>query len=283
MAAMSYDIAYATAAARWPDGTGSIDVPTSWGRTHALTAGPSDAPVVVLLHGDGATATAWAGVAARLCDHHRVVAPDQPGNPGRSASSRRFRRTADLVSWVHELVDATDTRPVHLAGHSAGAHLALEFALAHGDQVASLTLLDPTFCFAGVRPGYLLRALPMLVRPTPRGVRRFLAWETRGRDLDPDWERVFVEGATDFEGAPIVRTRRPAGRRLAALRLPVLVVVGGRSRAHHPRRVTAAAAAVLPDVALAEVPEATHHTVPVLDAGEIARLVAGHVEAHPAT
>lgn len=63
---MDFSEAYATAAARWPTGTESLDVPTSWGRTHVLAAGPAGASPVVLLHGDGATATAWAGVAAVL-------------------------------------------------------------------------------------------------------------------------------------------------------------------------------------------------------------------------
>ena len=275
---MSFETSYASAAARWPDATAAVDIPTRWGRTHALAAGPTDAPTLLLLHGDGATATAWAGVAAHLSGRHRVVAPDQPGNPGRSGSSRPFASTADLVSWVREVVDGIAGGPVHLVGHSAGAHLALEVALASGERVASLSLLDPTFCFAGVRPGYLLRALPMLVRPTPERVRRFLAWETHGRALDPAWEAVFVDGATDFVGTPIVRTRRPARAGLTVLRVPTLVVVAGRSRAHDPRRV-AAGAAVLPDVRVAEVPRASHHTMPVLDADEIAALLTGHVEA----
>jgi pimeloyl-ACP methyl ester carboxylesterase len=278
---MVFATSYAAAAARWPAGTDSIEVPTSWGRTHALTAGPSDAAPVLLLHGDGATATAWAGVAAGLSDRFRVVAPDQPGNPGMSGSSRPFAATADLVAWVGELSVLVDGRPVHLVGHSSGAHLALEFALASPARVASLTLLDPTFCFAGLSPRYLLRALPMLLRPTPGRVRRFLTWETRGRPVDAAWESLFVEGATAFERTPIVPTRRPTGARLGALPVPTLVVVAGRSRAHDPRRV-AAGAGVLPDVTVVELAGASHHTVPVLDADEIAALVADHVHAHPA-
>ena len=96
---------YDAAAALWP---GDADhVPTSWGSTHVLTAGAANAPAVVLLHGDGATATAWSGVAARLADRFRVLAPDQPGSPGRSGSSRPFTATAEMVAWVDELLSAT--------------------------------------------------------------------------------------------------------------------------------------------------------------------------------
>ncbi|SHN58755.1 Lysophospholipase, alpha-beta hydrolase superfamily [Geodermatophilus obscurus] len=276
MVGMGFDESYAAAAARWPAGTTPVDVPTSWGRTHVLAAGPGGAPVVLLLHGDGATATAWAGVAAVLAGRFRVLAPDQPGNPGRSTATRPFRSTADLTAWLAELVAALDVGPVHLVGHSAGAHLALSAALGGSPAPASLSLLDPTACFAGFRPRYLLRALPTLVRPTPAGIRRFLAWETGGRTLDPAWSDVYVRGATEVARTPIVRTRRPSRPRLAELTTPTLVLVAGRSQAHDPTRV-ARGARSLPAATVVELPTASHHTIPVLDAGEIAAAVGDQV------
>jgi pimeloyl-ACP methyl ester carboxylesterase len=274
---MGFAESYATAAARWPEGSTAVDVPTSWGRTRLLAAGPAGAPPVLLLHGDGATATAWAGVAAVLAGRFRVLAPDQPGNPGRSTATRPFRSTADLTAWLAELVAALDVGPVHLVGHSAGAHLALSAALAGRPAPASLSLLDPTACFAGFRARYLLHALPTLVRPGPDGVRRFLAWETGGRTLDPAWLDVYVRGATEVARTPIVRTRRPPRQRLAGLTTPTLVLVAGRSRAHDPSRVARRARTLLPAATVVELPTASHHTIPVLDAGEIAAAVGDHV------
>lgn len=282
---MPFVDSYESAAAGWPSGTAARSVTTSWGATHLLTAGQQDAQTVLLLHGDGATATSWAGVAAALSDRFRVVAPDQPGNPGRSTSSRTFAGTADMTAWVGEVLDEVTPGSLHLAGHSSGAHLALSCALARtggAGRIASLTLLDPTFCFTGVRPSYLTRALPMLVRPTPERVLRFLSWETDGRVLDTAWARVFVEGATECERTLVVRTRRPRRRELAGLDVPTLVVPAGRSRAHAARRVAARASAVLRESTVVEVAHATHHTMPVLDATEIAGLLAEHATRHPA-
>ncbi|TYP89074.1 alpha/beta fold hydrolase [Blastococcus xanthinilyticus] len=276
---MTFEQSYAAAAARWPAGSDGSLVGTSWGRTHVLAAGSPGAPSVVLLHGDGATATAWAGVAAGLAGRFRVLAPDQPGNPGRSTSSRPFRSTADQVAWLGELLAAATDGPVHLAGHSAGAHLALSYALADdGPPPASLSLLDPTACFTGFSPRYLLRAAPSLVRPTPARVRRFLAWETGGRPLQPAWLDTYVRGATECPRTPIVRTRRPARDRLAGLAVPTLVLVAGRSRAHDPRRLVAGARSALPSVDLQVLPTATHHTMPVLDAPELAAAIERHAQ-----
>jgi pimeloyl-ACP methyl ester carboxylesterase len=274
---MEFAEAYAAAAARWPTGTGSLDVPTSWGRTHVLAAGPAGATPLVLLHGGGATATAWAGVARELSGRFRVFAPDQPGSPGRSTVERRFRSTTELTAWVRELVEALGVGPVRLVGHSSGAHLALSCALERPGTVTSLVLVDPTACFAGFSARYLLHAAPHLVRPTPDRVRRFLAWETRGRALDPAWLEVCVRGSTEFDSAPIVPTRRPARVRLARLSTPTLVLVAGRSRAHDPSRVARNVRALLPDATVVELPAASHHTLPVLDAGEVAAAVTEHV------
>lgn len=278
---MDFLAAYAEAAARWPAGTESLDVPTSWGRTHVLAAGPPGAPPVLLLHGGGATATVWAGVAAVLAGRFRVLAPDQPGSPGRSTSSRPFRTTADQTAWLAELVAALDVGQVHLGGHSAGAHLALTAALGGSPAPASLSLLDPTACFAGFSAPYLLRALPHLVRPTPGRVRSFFAWETRGRALDPVWLEVAVRGSTEFDATPIVRTPRPPRDRLARLSTPTLVLVAGRSRAHDPTQVARGARGLLPAATVAELPRATHHTMPVLDAEEIAAALGDHVVRSP--
>ena len=272
---MGFDESYDAAAARWPDGWTAAELETSWGRTHLLRAGPADAPVVMLLHGGGATATAWADLARELAGRYRVYAADQPGDPGLSSSSRQFRSTEDMVSWLDELRTACKVERWHLVGHSAGAHLALSYALAHSERVASLGLLDPTFCFGGMRPSYLLHALPSLIRPTEKSVRRFLAWETENRPLPTAWLDTYVVGAVAAGRPRIVRTRRPHRRDLEKLRVRTLVLMAGESRAHDVSRV-AREAASLPSVAVTTIPGATHHTMPLLDAPLLSAALDAH-------
>ena len=273
---MSFTESHAAAAARWPEGTTTLDVVTSWGRTHVLAAGPADGPVVLLLHGGGATATAWADLAGRLSGRYRLLAPEQPGDAGLSGGDRPPRSTADLVAWLAELRTACAVGRWHLVGHSAGAHLALCAALAAPAVARTLTLLDPTAVVAGFAPRYLARALPALVRPTAAGVRRFLAWETAGRALPGAWVDTYVRGATELSRAPLVRTRRPAAADLAALAVPTLVVVAAAGRAHDPDEVAQRAAA-LPGTTVVRLAGATHHTLPLLDAPAVAASLEPHL------
>ena len=271
---MTFAERYATAAARWPAGTTSRHVPTSWGRTHLLTAGAPDAPAVLLLHGGGATATAWADLATELAGGHRLLAPDQPGDAGLSETGRPLRSTADLLGWLDELQQGCGVDRWHVVGHSAGAHLGLARALGAPAATATLTLLDPTAVVAGFSPRYLAHALPTLVRPTADRVRRFLSWETGGRELPAAWVDTYVAGAV--QPTRLVRTRRPRRAALTALAVPTLVVVADAGRVHHPDHVARRAAA-LPGTTVVRLADATHHTLPLRDAPAVAAAVRAHL------
>ncbi|WP_435842867.1 alpha/beta fold hydrolase [Streptomyces filamentosus] len=158
--------------------------------------------------------------------------------------------------------------PVLLGGHSYGAWIAAHYAARRPGRVAGLLLLNPTLVFAGLRPGYVLRALPMPARPTPARIRSFLAWESGGTALDPTWLRLQEEGA----GFPSVRPVTGPRPDLAALReLPVRVLLAGRARCHDPVRVARAVAAALPEARTEVLPGASHHAFPLTAAGAIAR------------
>jgi pimeloyl-ACP methyl ester carboxylesterase len=94
--------AYADAVARWPVPVTAQTAATEFGATHVLACGAG--PAVVLLPGGGATAVAWAGLAAELSRGHRVVAVDPVGQPGLSTTGERPVRTAwDLAAWLDQV------------------------------------------------------------------------------------------------------------------------------------------------------------------------------------
>lgn len=258
--------AYDKVMAKWPEGTGRLDIATPYGTTCVHTLGPRDAPPLLLLPGGGATGATWFANAGPLSAAHRVYAPDLVGEPGRSvaAPDRPIRTVADLAGWLDALLDGLGVPETDLCGHSYGAWIALQYVLRGTGRVRRLTLLDPTRCYAGFAPGYLLRALPMLLRPTPGRVRRFLAWETRGADLDADW-LALQEAAAGFRGARPVTGRLP----VPDAATPVRVVLAGDGRAHDATRVAARAGA-----AVTVVPGVSHHGMPLQLGPELVKLLA---------
>lgn len=103
--------------------------------------GPSDGPVVVLLHGFPQFADSWQPVATRLAAAgYRCLVPDQRGySPGARPGRRRDYRMPLLVEDVRALVAASGAQRVHLVGHDWGAVVAWAFAHEHPQRLASLT------------------------------------------------------------------------------------------------------------------------------------------------
>ncbi|MEV8124996.1 alpha/beta fold hydrolase [Streptomyces sp. NPDC085944] len=256
--------AYDKVMAKWPGGTGSVTVPTPFGETHVNVTGPAGARPLVLLPGGGAaTSASWYAQAAELSRTHRVHAVDLVGAPGRStpAGDRHPRTVADLTGWLDALLDGLGIAEADLGGHSYGAWIALHHALHAPDRVRRLFLLDPTQCFAGFKAAYLLRALPMLLRPTPRRVRAFLDWETGATPLDADW-LALQEAAVGFPERRPVTGPRPVPEALRALDVPVLLLLAANSRTHDPAGVAARARTLLPHVETVVLPDVSHHALP---------------------
>ncbi|GAA2408146.1 alpha/beta fold hydrolase [Streptomyces glaucosporus] len=254
----------AVLASRWPADTDHTTVPTPYGPTRVNGCGPRHAPPVVLLPGGGsATSTAWFATASVLGRTHRVHAVDLAGAPGRGASpggAPPVRTVADLMAWLDAVLDALDIDDTALCGHSYGGWISLHYALRSPRRVRRLVLLDPTNTFVPFSPRYLLRALPLLLRPTPARSRSFLRWETGGAPLDDSWLALQAHGA-GLPAARPVTGPRPGPAELRALRTPTLLLLAGRSRAHDVR-AAAAAARQVPAIRTEILPDATHHTLP---------------------
>jgi pimeloyl-ACP methyl ester carboxylesterase len=267
-----FSAAYDAVLGRWPVPVESVDLPSEFGTTHVQVCGPSDGPPLVLLHGGGATSTVWFAAVDELAHRHRVYAPDLIGDAGRSVhDGRRLRRAADVTDWLDTVLDGLGLPRTALAGHSYGGWLALRYALSAPQRVDRLVLLDPTGCFAGMRMAYRLRAVPLLARPSAQRMRAFLAWETRCAALDPTW--LHLAGlAVEARTSPILLPRRPSATELRACQVPTLQVLAGRSRQLEPRRA-AAGAGLMPAATSTVLPDATHHTIPTVDADRLARTV----------
>jgi magnesium chelatase accessory protein len=87
-------------------------------------------PVVLLLHGTGASTHSWRALAPLLARNFTVVAPDLPGHgfSGTPAKASGFSLPA-VASGIAELLHALNTSPELVAGHSAGAAVAARLCL----------------------------------------------------------------------------------------------------------------------------------------------------------
>jgi pimeloyl-ACP methyl ester carboxylesterase len=180
-------------------------------RTPYLDAGPPDAPVVVALHGLGATNASLLPTIWELATDYRVVAPDMPGfgiadKPIASYSAAWFG------DWLEGFCDALGLDRFFLLGNSLGGRVAIEGGLRMPDRVRGLMLLAPSPAFRKLRqfvpvvrllrPELALLPLPVGHEAAVAGLRRMFAVPDR---LRPSW---YQAAADEF----LLVMSKPSGR-----------------------------------------------------------------------
>lgn len=110
----------------------------------AHAAGPSDGPLVLLLHGFPQTSFEWRHqMAALAAAGYRAVAYDQRGySPGARPEGVDRYRLDDLVADVLAVADGLGAARFDLVGHDWGGAVAWVAAARHPDRVRTLTAVS---------------------------------------------------------------------------------------------------------------------------------------------
>jgi 2-succinyl-6-hydroxy-2,4-cyclohexadiene-1-carboxylate synthase len=200
----------------------------------------------VLVHGFTGSRDDFRERVPELARLGRTIALDQRGHGGTTNSGRREDYTLDgLVADLAAAFDALGLVRADLLGHSLGGMVALRFALAHPERVASLVLMDTSprpmplpipepvrTALVGLVHGQGVAALlpGMLRRPAEQVAPAFLrSIERMGEDAF--WERIRrkLEAMDPFAWEALLRVlgeHEPVVHRLAEIRCPTLVMVG---------------------------------------------------------
>lgn len=211
-------------------GIGSRTVQVKGYRVHYLVEGPANGPVVVLVHGLGASAEDWRALTPYFASAgFRVYVPDLVGY-GRSERPRDFsysvRDEADVVTGF---MDALGLKQVELGGWSMGGWVAVIVAAEHPERVSRLMLFDaaglkvpPTYDTALFVPSNFdqLHQLQAILTPQPRPIPAFVARDILRGFRHRGWviQRAL---ATMLTGQDVIDADLPQ------LKMPVLLAWGG--------------------------------------------------------
>jgi magnesium chelatase accessory protein len=190
----------------WPNRAHSRFVDVGRMRFHVQTMG--DGPVLLLLHGTGAATHSWRALAPLLAEHATVIAPDLPGHGFTTGRPAGGMGIVAMARAIGELLHALEIRPQAIAGHSAGAAIAVRMALdGIADPAAIIGLNAALLPFPGLAAAlFPTLARLLFVNPfaphifarmtrTPGETARFLARSTGSR-IDQQgvrcYERLFA-------------------------------------------------------------------------------------------
>ncbi|MDE2367479.1 MAG: alpha/beta hydrolase [Burkholderiales bacterium] len=236
-----------TLVARWaPPPSDFIDLGGQL--VHLRDEGPRNDPQpIVLLHAFGGSLHTWEGWARVLRQQRRVIRLDLPGNGLTGPWSGRYAgndyAAATEARFVLDLLDRLQVPRAVLGGNGLGGEVAARLALLAPSRVAALVLVDASgITEPPATPPPLLRVarLPLWgwlgpwVLPHPfvtqalaaaYGHRERLAGEV----VDRYFELALREGNRTAY-AQALRDDQPGAAPYAALKLPTLIVWGGRDR-----------------------------------------------------
>lgn len=99
---------------------------------------------LVLLHGVGMSKLVWKPEIEELSAHFDLITFDMWGH-GESALPDRELNLADYTNQLVELLDSLGVDSAHIAGHSMGGLIALDFAINFPDRCNSVTAMNAVF------------------------------------------------------------------------------------------------------------------------------------------
>ena len=200
-------------------------------------AGPTDGPLVGLIHGSMDRSSGLLRLSRRLDDSFRVLRYDRRGY-GRSASTDPEADRFDMETHVSDLLALLAGRRALLVGHSYGGNVALATAARHPEMVAAVAVYETPLSWEPWWPGTTAGASATATDGDPadaaeRFMRRLLGdqlWEslpTRTREIRRSEGPAMVGELRDLQ------TNRPwlAGQ----IRCPLVVSYGSHGTAHHQR------------------------------------------------
>jgi len=215
-----------------PDGVSGHWLNVSGHRVYYLKAG--EGPPVVLLHGGASDGRDWLATMTALADGFSLYAPDLIGF-GQSQRRQTGYFLADFSNFVRDFAASLGLEGYCLVGHSFGARVALDTALANPERVIKLVLADSAGLDGISRFGSALFAL-------------FWALRQLRRQRQP-FPRFLVREGEDYNHV--------SDTALRSLRTPTLLVWKARDL-YVPVAIARRAARLMPQARLALLPGYGH-------------------------
>ena len=229
----------------WPNREASQFVQSDGLRWHVQRMG--EGPVLLLLHGTGASTHSWRDLAPLLARRFTVVAPDLPGHGFTEAPPDKLLTLPGMARGIGRLLRVMNLQPEMAAGHSAGAAVIIRMTLDKTIVPQSLVSLNGALMpFRGVVGQFFSPLAKLLfMNPfVPRIFARRAADRSAVQRLIANTGSKIDERGMELYGRLVSSARHVAAalgmmaswnlepllRDLPKLRVPLLLVTGGGDR-----------------------------------------------------
>ena len=247
--AASAGLSWASDAATWPNSAASRFVSAAGLTWHVQIMGHG--PVLLLIHGTGASTHSWRDLGPLLARHFTVVMPDLPGHAFTGPAGPHRMSLPGMAAGLGELLKTLGLVPQVAVGHSAGAAILVRMCLDRALAPAGLISLNGALLPIGGLAGQVFTPLARVLAQTGIAPRLF-AWRAgdpavverligqTGSRLDAAGLALYGRLARDpahTAGALAMMANwdlRGLDRGLSRLTVPLVLVAGGHDRTIEP-------------------------------------------------
>lgn len=162
----------------WSVDKEEIDIETTYGKTHIITAGKPENPSLLLFHGVGDnSAIMWIYNIQELVKHFFVIAVDTIGGPGKSEPNELYFKNFEQSLWIDEILNSFNISKTNIAGVSNGAYITQYYAIKRPQRVKKVVCMAGTVMTKNsANPMFRMMKvfLPEAIFPTENNTKRLL-------------------------------------------------------------------------------------------------------------
>jgi pimeloyl-ACP methyl ester carboxylesterase len=198
-----------------------------------LELGDPNGEPLLLLHGYTDTSRSWSLLAPYLAKY-RLLIPDQRGHGAADAPECCYG-VSQFAFDAKLFLDVLGVKRAAVAGHSMGSMVAITMAAEYPERVSSIVLIGST-ALVPVKPGdWLYDNVAALKWPLDRGSQFMRDWHPSNQPTSVD--REFAEAVMQeimeikpqvWRGVMRELAYVPVGRHAADVKVPVLILSGGK-------------------------------------------------------
>ncbi|MDF2925565.1 MAG: carboxylesterase [Paenibacillaceae bacterium] len=247
----------------WQVSVESVYIPSSFGLTHVLAAGPEGAEPLVLLHGFGFSSTAWFGNIQALSAGYRIYAIDFPGDINKSRSTRPIKNKADCAAWFTEMLDGLHIEKANVCGHSYGGFLALVLAARLSSRIHKIIALAPGASLQPQSKEFFIRSLLAGMLPTTKRINRLMDYMTgKGNTINQTIKDQFIAAMQNALPRTKLFISYLKDVELELIKVPVLLLIGDQDIQYDVEKAVARARKVIQGIEVTVIP-GTGHGLPL--------------------
>lgn len=241
-----------------------LTVPTHYGTTSMVAAGPKDALPIVLLPALGVTSKMWLPNIAALSQGYRMYALDTIGDLGGSDlyDPEHYPKDGRAYSeWLVDVFDELGIEQADIISASMGGWITMNHAIYAPERVRRMVLLGPMGLPSWWRTLKVMTHLwSVFLFPTRSNIDRIIRWalgdDPRVHDAFADFMRMGAKSWTSLRVAPPLNL---SDDQLRKVKSPALLMLGERDNViGDARAVGGRAKELIPNVQVEVIPDVGH-------------------------